>query len=146
MARWINEIKISQHSKCVKPTGNASFVIRGSASDDAATVAVDFDKLGIDKRERAEKIHPLRMAVIQCAFPFKEQMDNFRNRLRKDSFGELFADKQIKIRFEGFLVQRQVIAYDPAAGQVLNSTSELTKQSETLRSQVEKFLAAVKAA
>jgi methyl-accepting chemotaxis protein len=33
-----------------------------------------------------------------------------------------------------------------AAGQVLHSTSELTKQSETLRGQVEKFLAAVKAA
>ncbi len=33
-----------------------------------------------------------------------------------------------------------------AATQVLNSTGDLTKQSETLRGQVEKFLAAVKAA
>jgi hypothetical protein len=54
----------------------------------------------------AEDITPARMAIIVGSFPFKEQLEDFRQALRFNNVGELLSDPSSTPQFKGFEVER----------------------------------------
>jgi hypothetical protein len=54
----------------------------------------------------AEDITPVRMAIIVGSFPYKEQLEEFRQALRFNDLAELLSDPTAAPQFKGFEVQR----------------------------------------
>jgi hypothetical protein len=75
-----------------------------------STSWVDVDKVG-PETHLAERIYPLRMAVVTGTFPFRQQMDEFRRALKKRTLDELFAmfnTGEAYWDFKNLEIQRQV--------------------------------------
>lgn len=53
--------------------------------------AEDFEKMKGSSRP-AEQALPLRMAIVNASFPYKAQLEEFRNKLKLGSFGEVLGD------------------------------------------------------
>jgi hypothetical protein len=80
----------------------------------------------------ADQVRPLRMAIIGASFPYKKQLDEFRDKLRLGSYGEVLAERSREtgpnrrplpnFRFLGVEVQRQILGPD---GKVLRDWSAL---------------------
>jgi hypothetical protein len=69
----------------------------------------DYDS---SKYKPAEQIKPVRMVVVQMSFPFKKQMEEYKNALRYEKLSELIANQADLPTFKGFEVQRQVRSLD----------------------------------
>jgi hypothetical protein len=54
----------------------------------------------------AEDIRPVRMAIIAGSFPYKEQLEEYRQALRFGSLAELLSDPTSTPQFRGFEVER----------------------------------------
>ena len=73
----------------------------------------DVEKLGnLQNAKFAEQIYPYHVAVVSGAFPFKQQLENFRRSLaRKGTMNDLFAaiaSNQVQFQFVGLDIQRRV--------------------------------------
>jgi hypothetical protein len=64
----------------------------------------DLEKL--QDAEPAEDITPVRMAIVVGSFPYKEQLEEFRQALRFNSLGELLSSPDSAPQFKGFDVER----------------------------------------
>jgi hypothetical protein len=64
------------------------------------------------KGKPAEALRPTRFAVIQAAFPYQAQLDEFRRALRAPSIAALMEDKEAIVEFLGIQVQRREILPD----------------------------------
>lgn len=61
----------------------------------------------------AETYIPIRMVEISAAFPYRAQLENFRQALRLNSLDDLFASQDIPLpTFAGFNVQRRAYTLD----------------------------------
>jgi hypothetical protein len=82
----------------------------GTASKEHVLVPVKLNELGNQKL--AVDITPYRMAYVVASFPYREQMEEFRKALGFRSLRDLFSDREVKIQFLGFNVERQVLRLD----------------------------------
>lgn len=83
-------------------------------------------------RRLAITIRPQKMAVLQAAFPYRAQLERFRQALRKKDLAELYASPDDMPTFNGVDVQRR--AYGPK-GELLENwqTVNLALNSQDLR-------------
>jgi hypothetical protein len=86
--------------------------MRGSFADSNAVpeytlIPVKLDELR--EQKLAVDIRPYRMAYVVASFPYKKQMGLFKDYLRFPTLKALFDDKEVKIAFVGFKVERQTL-------------------------------------
>jgi hypothetical protein len=80
---------------------------QGDTDSKSKTKMIKIEDLEKDPNARpAEDITPVRMAIIVGSFPYKEQLESFRQALRFNNLGELFSDPASAPQFKGFEVQR----------------------------------------
>lgn len=77
------------------------------------SVQMEISKIGNNLNAKfAEQIAPYRVAMVSAAFPYKEQLENFRRALlRKGTMNDLLAgiaSGQVPFQFVGFDIQRRV--------------------------------------
>jgi hypothetical protein len=87
---------------------------------------VPLDKLEDEKDSRlAEAVRPLRMAIMVASFPYKQQLDEFKNKLNLRTYSEVLSELSMEkapaegpmgggrylpsFRFKGVSVQRRVV-------------------------------------
>jgi hypothetical protein len=69
---------------------------------------VRVDQLKDDPRKLAETNLPVRMIVVEAAFPYRAQLEEFRRAMRFGSVEEMIMDPQVRPEFTGFNVERKV--------------------------------------
>jgi hypothetical protein len=69
-------------------------------------------KYAKDNARLAEDVLPLRMVVVTASFPYKEQLEEFKEKLHAPSVEALFADKQSTPEFLPFNVERRELKPD----------------------------------
>lgn len=88
-----------------RPAGNMERTVR----------FMDLDKVSDGKTQNialAETIMPVRAVLVTGAFPYKQQMEAFRQALHKQDLGELYSmlgSPEADWRFMGFEIQRRVL-------------------------------------
>jgi hypothetical protein len=97
--------------------GNNSGDLKGAfdsttASKEQTLVPVKLNELTDQKL--AVDIRPFRMAYVVASFPYREQMEEFKKSLGFRTLRDLFSDREVKIRFLGFNVERQTLRPDAA--------------------------------
>jgi hypothetical protein len=83
---------------------------------------VRVDQLAESKGKLAETVIPQRMVVVEGAFPYRQQVEEFRRALRFDSVGELMSDPAATPEFLGIAVQRRVYG---SGGQLVSDWEDL---------------------
>jgi hypothetical protein len=86
---------------------NISAAFDKTAAKEYTLRPVKLDELGSQKL--AVEIRPYRMAYVVASFPYRQQMELFKTYLRFPSLSAMFADKNLKIAFLGFNVQRRTL-------------------------------------
>ena len=61
-------------------------------------------------------VRPMRAIVVSASFPWKKQLEEFKNQLRYNSLAELMANASDQPKFKGFKVKRRVTTPDGQAG------------------------------
>jgi hypothetical protein len=79
------------------------------------TRTVDIDKLNLQNTRLAENINPLRMGIIVGSFPYKKQIEEYRNALRFETLPEMYADPRSVPQFVGMDVERREVFPDGQA-------------------------------
>jgi hypothetical protein len=62
--------------------------------------------------ELAEKIRPMAVAEVVASFPFKKEVEEFRDALRKQTIGDLFADPKGVPTIKDIVVERSELQLD----------------------------------
>jgi hypothetical protein len=75
----------------------------------------DMDKVD-NLDELAETLRPMPIVEVVASFPFKKQVEEFRDALRKNTLGELFADPRGVPTIKDLVVQRSEIQPDGSNG------------------------------
>ncbi len=92
------------------PPGGAG----GGGGDDTTTYQITWipaDKID-DNVKLAEAIRPYRMAYIVASFPYRKQMEEVQKALRYPTLAAMVNDKDGKVDFAGFNVERQTYTLD----------------------------------
>ncbi len=78
----------------------------------------------------AETLYPVRMVVVSASFPYKEQWEEFRRKLRRRTLGEMImmhSAGETPFQFTGYQIQRRV--YGPN-GKLLKDWTDFTEDME----------------
>jgi hypothetical protein len=78
----------------------------------------------------AATLYPVRMVVVAASFPYKDQWEEFRRKLRRRHLNEVIAwhmSGEAPFQFSGFEIQRKVYGPD---GKVKQDWSDFTKDME----------------
>jgi hypothetical protein len=70
---------------------------------------VTLAELGKANRKLAETLLPVRMTIVEAAFPYRQQMEEFRKALRFASVADMLADDEARPEFLGLMVQRRTL-------------------------------------
>src|SRR5262249_6235302 len=93
------------------------------AKNEAKQRIVEIDKLKLETNPNArlaEKILPMRMAIVAGSFPYREQVREFQNKLRVKTPAELYADERSMPQFLGFKVERMTVGQPGAKWEPVN--------------------------
>ncbi len=86
----------------------------------------ELERLGDAKL--AEALYPVRMVIVSGSFPYKEQWEEFRRKLRRRTLAETLAmGESAPFEFSGFEIQRQVYGPD---GKPQGDWTDFTKVME----------------
>jgi hypothetical protein len=91
----------------MKMLGQSSLAFGGSTGPEYELKPLPEDKVG--NFELAEEIQPYRMVLISAAFPYKQQLEQFRQALRFTDIEKMLADPKLPggLEFAGINVQRR---------------------------------------
>jgi hypothetical protein len=84
----------------------------GTVYDNQELKFVPADKIGEGDQRLAQTNIPRRMIVVTAAFPYKEQLEEYRKAMRYASVEDLLLDPQAHPEFIGLYVQRRVRGVD----------------------------------
>src|SRR5207245_8292309 len=77
---------------------------------------MDVDKIANEQNIHfADRLYPVRMAIVSGAFPFKDQLESFRIALRKRNLNELMSildTPDAPWQFDGLDIDRRVLHLD----------------------------------
>lgn len=93
--------------------GGAGMMGKPPAPLKRKVVQMELKKIQLNKDAKfAEQIYPYQVAVVSAAFPYRQQLENFRKALvRKGTMNELYAaiaSGKVPFQFAGFEIQRRV--------------------------------------